>query len=156
MASTSTSSRRALSLKSLQGTANAPNKSGQRVPSASFKRPRSPEAPENSSTAKKARASLALSASALQKEKDAKRERQEREQQKQEFKDKYTKAFPSWTFYFDTENISMKTSQINLLRSRVQELGGVRNNSLLRELPGLTLPLASRGVLLKADYTSRN
>ncbi|KAJ2936555.1 hypothetical protein H1R20_g534, partial [Candolleomyces eurysporus] len=125
MATTSTSVRRALSLKSLQASANHPQKSTQRHPSsASFKRPRSPEPTENSSTAKKARASTAISASALQKEKEAKRERLEREQQKQEFKDKYTRAFPSWTFYFDTENISMKTSQINLLKGRVEQLGG--------------------------------
>ena len=47
----------------------------------------------------------------------------EREQKEVEFREKYTRAFPTWKFYFDTEKpLSVNESS---LRARVLSLGAV-------------------------------
>ncbi|KAK7057308.1 DBF4-type domain-containing protein [Favolaschia claudopus] len=62
-------------------------------------------------------------------EKDKVRRHTEREQQRVEFRDKYRKAFPSWKFYFDVDNIvaenvaSIKSSQV-----KIRQLNGTIEN----------------------------
>jgi regulatory subunit for Cdc7p protein kinase len=49
----------------------------------------------------------------------------EKEQQKAEFRDKYRRAFPSWTFHLDMDHIEPDRSAVGSLEARIQELGGV-------------------------------
>ncbi|KAF7335857.1 DBF4-type domain-containing protein [Mycena sanguinolenta] len=45
--------------------------------------------------------------------------------QREEFRQKYRSAFPSWTFYFDIENIAPENqSKIKLASAKVRQLGG--------------------------------
>jgi len=55
--------------------------------------------------------------------KSRERHRTEREQQRLEFKEKYRRAFPSWTFYLDTSSIN--DQRLELFQSRILKLGGV-------------------------------
>ncbi|KAK2467783.1 hypothetical protein APHAL10511_000078 [Amanita phalloides] len=48
----------------------------------------------------------------------------EKEQQKAEFRDKYRRAFPSWTFYLDMDHIEPDRAVVTSLETRIQELGG--------------------------------
>jgi regulatory subunit for Cdc7p protein kinase len=48
-------------------------------------------------------------------------ERSEREQQKAEFKEKYSRAFPTFTFCFDIDNVG----PVDVLVSKIRQLGGV-------------------------------
>ncbi|KAF6760014.1 Dfp1/Him1, central region-domain-containing protein [Ephemerocybe angulata] len=118
MASTM-SGRRALSTRSLQTPSLSSQKASARPSSASFKRPRSPEPAEHNSASqtKKPRASASTSTGKRQ-------ERLERDQQKQEFKEKYTRAFPTFRFYFEQDHIALKPTQVNLLIARIEDLGG--------------------------------
>lgn len=75
---------------------------------------------------------------------------EERLRQEERFKDKYTRAFPSFKFYFDSLDASAKHSFSN----RVQQLGAVSTHfpqplSLL----SLTSFIANRGFLLSVSYT---
>ncbi|KAF8629941.1 hypothetical protein AX15_003179 [Amanita polypyramis BW_CC] len=45
-------------------------------------------------------------------------------QQKAEFRDKYRRAFPSWTFHFDLDHIEPDRAAVVSLEVRIQELGG--------------------------------
>lgn len=49
------------------------------------------------------------------------RKHAEREQQKAEFKDKFTRAFPTFTFCFDIDNVG----PVDALVSMIRQLGGV-------------------------------
>jgi len=82
-----------------------------------IKRPRSPDhgGALAHPVTKRVRSNLVAE---LQKEKMA-----EREQMEAEFRDKYTRAFPMWKFYFDTEK-TLSVSQSSL-KSRVLQLGAV-------------------------------
>lgn len=132
------SSRRALSNRTQHTPALSVGKGsqGRSNSSASFKRPRSPEPGEHLSASQSKRARGASTSASLR-EKERRRDKEDRldkEQQKQEFREKYSKAFPLWTFYFDLDNISMKSSQVKLLTSRIEALGGVsRTHSILGE-----------------------
>ena len=48
-------------------------------------------------------------------------ERAEREQQRAEFRDKYSRAFPTFTFCFDIDNVG----PVDALVSMIHQLGGV-------------------------------
>jgi regulatory subunit for Cdc7p protein kinase len=48
-------------------------------------------------------------------------ERGDREQQKVEFKEKFTRAFPTFTFCFDIDNVGPVDSLVSMIR----QLGGV-------------------------------
>jgi regulatory subunit for Cdc7p protein kinase len=50
-------------------------------------------------------------------------QRNDREQQRLEFKEKYRRAFPGWTFYLDSESID--APQLESFRSRILQLEGV-------------------------------
>lgn len=49
----------------------------------------------------------------------------EREQQRAEFKEKYTRAFPTFTFYFDVEHIDPTHGNLLDFEARIRHLGGV-------------------------------
>ncbi|KAF5386259.1 hypothetical protein D9615_002435 [Tricholomella constricta] len=90
------------------------------------KRPRSPEPSADPSafhpTSKRVKA--AMDPSPAPKARDRLRERKhvEREQQKAEFKEKYTRAFPSFTFYFDELNLG--SVALDTYEEMIEELGG--------------------------------
>ena len=51
----------------------------------------------------------------------------EREAQKEEFRIKYTRAFPSWVFYFDLDLLDPDSGSVReYLEAKVCQLGGVR------------------------------
>ena len=59
--------------------------------------------------------------------KDKEQKRQTREAAKNEFRVKYTRAFPSWVFYFDLDQLDPDAAALrSLLASRVTQLGAVR------------------------------
>ena len=92
---------------------------------AAVKRPRSPEplAIQVTQDAVKRQKSQSHHAKDILelKEKEREKRRVEREAAKEEFRVKYSKAFPSWTFYFDTSD-----GERDALASRVVKLNGVR------------------------------
>lgn len=94
-----------------------------RTASGSIKRPRSPDQLGDANlphlTSKRARATLAV---ATTRDDDKTRKRAEREQ---EFKDKYTRAFPSWNFYFDLNSIDTDSAARNVFEAKIKLLGGV-------------------------------
>ena len=94
---------------------NSPGKT--RVVSGS-KRLRSPERGVHAQPIMKRARLVPVAARDLQKERKA-----EREQREAEFRDKYTRAFPTWKFYFDTEK-PLSVSQSSL-KMRVVQLGAV-------------------------------
>jgi hypothetical protein len=60
-------------------------------------------------------------------DKEKARRHAQREQQRLEFKEKYRRAFPSWKFYFDTDNIHPdNVSAVKLAQAKIRQLGGVR------------------------------
>jgi len=103
---------------------NSPQKS--RTPSAP-KRPRSPEPAGD--VPKRVRPTLAepiTTALPEEERKDKDQRRQAREVAKNEFRVKYTRAFPSWVFYFDLDQLDPDTAALrNSLVSRVAQLGAV-------------------------------
>lgn len=86
-----------------------------------LKRPRSPDILSHNATHDPAVAKKFRTSSATTKENvDKERRRAERENLKEEFRYKYTKAFPSWTFYFNTTD-----AERDALTPRVTYLHGV-------------------------------
>lgn len=86
------------------------------------KRPRSPDPsldPSISQQSSKRIKAIAPSP-AIVRDKTRERKHTEREQQKAEFKDKYTRAFPTFTFYFE-EDVALDTYE-----DMIEQLGGVR------------------------------
>ncbi|KAJ7209526.1 Dfp1/Him1, central region-domain-containing protein [Mycena pura] len=62
-------------------------------------------------------------------DKDKARRHAEREQQRMEFKEKYTRAFPGWKFYVDTDNIHPdNVSSVKLAQVKIRQLGGSIEN----------------------------
>ena len=97
--------------------------SGVSLPSArkppSAKRARSPEPPASNAhetSSKRAKAAPDSAATGQ----DRKSRRVEREQ---EFREKYGRAFPGFTFYFDVDCLS--SSEIDVLEKRVTNMGAV-------------------------------
>ena len=98
------------------------------------KRARSPDTRHIQATAgeaqvaKRARCTTVMTAATTkmreQEAREKERRRAEREAQKEEFRIKYTKAFPSWVFYFDTtdsegEELAGRVMQLNAVCGRV-------------------------------------
>ncbi|KAG6369671.1 Dfp1/Him1, central region-domain-containing protein [Boletus reticuloceps] len=102
---------------------NSPQKS--RTPSAPVKRPRSPEPVGDAP--KRVRATLGEPVTTTlpdEERKDKEQRRQAREVSKNEFRVKYTRAFPSWVFYFDLDQLDPDIAALrNSLVSRVTQLG---------------------------------
>ena len=104
---------------------NSPQKS--RTPSTTVKRPRSPE--PTGDAPKRVRATLAEPIATTlpdEERKDKEQRRQAREATKNEFRVKYTRAFPSWVFYFDLDQLDPDIAALrSSLVSRVTQLGAV-------------------------------
>ncbi|GLB37228.1 putative zinc finger in DBF-like proteins [Lyophyllum shimeji] len=118
-----TLNRRPLATRSLQASSTLSPLKSHRTVSAS-KRPRSPEPPVDPSTSQPTTKRVkALDPSPASKARDQLRERKhlEREQQKAEFKEKYTRAFPAFTFYFDELNIG--SVALDAYEERIEQLG---------------------------------
>lgn len=98
----------------------SPNKTPRVI---SAKRPHSPDLTAPRAKLKRARA-MPPQETAMP-DNDKERRHAEREQQKAEFREKYCRAFPKWSFYFDTENIDLEPVSITSFELRVQQLGGV-------------------------------
>ncbi|KAF8891667.1 Dfp1/Him1, central region-domain-containing protein [Infundibulicybe gibba] len=96
----------------------------------SSKRPRSPD-PQGDSlplppNVKRPRAAAPQSTAGPVRDlgKERKLSAAQREQQKVEFKEKYCRAFPSWTFYFDLDHIEPDRGTAKALEAKIQQLGG--------------------------------
>lgn len=91
----------------------------------SAKRARSPE-PHPAKATKRIRP-LAQAATTAVPEDGKGRKKVEREQQKAEFKEKYTKAFPSWVFYFDPDILDVANTEPlrQDMKRKIHLLGGV-------------------------------
>ncbi|KAJ7078930.1 Dfp1/Him1, central region-domain-containing protein [Mycena belliarum] len=86
------------------------------------KRPRSPD---QSLEVQPKRQKAVASTNGQDVDKEKARRHAEREQQRTEFKDKYRRAFPSWKFYFDTDNIHPdNVSAVKLAQAKIRQLGG--------------------------------
>lgn len=96
----------------------------------SCKRPRSPDTAGDAqaahSTTKRAKPVSQLHAVATPRDEEKERKRAHREAREAEFKLKYSRAFPGWTFYFDLDHLDKDTSARETLESKVVQLGGVR------------------------------
>jgi len=101
--------------------------------STTSKRPRSPEPcldqQQQQHSAKRSRPTPPESPAAPGREEDHKlkeRKRLEREAQREEFRSKYTRAFPSWIFYFDWDVSDIDDEAKKRLQARVLQMGAVR------------------------------
>ena len=88
------------------------------------KRARSPDpyayyAPHEPTSVKRHRTQSAVTKENIP---DKEKRRAEREALKEEFRIKYTRAFPSWTFYFDTSD-----AERDFLAPRILHLNGVND-----------------------------
>lgn len=122
--------RRPLTNRSVQGPSN-PSPSKQTRTVSGSKRPLSPDHGDfhASSTVKRARSANTQETPTPQDSRGPEKgkkasERIEREQKAIEFKDKYSRAFPTFKFYFDYENVGPKDAV--QLKSMILRLGGVR------------------------------
>ncbi|KAG6820884.1 hypothetical protein H0H93_010228 [Arthromyces matolae] len=89
------------------------------------KRPRSPEQPTDASASRQVSKRIKapdMHPTSFARDKVKERKLIEREQQKTEFKDKYTRAFPSFTFYFDELNITHEEQ--DFFEDSIEKLGG--------------------------------
>jgi len=152
--------RRPLSTRTLP---NSPSKAT-RIVSGS-KRARSPEHGEAQGQRVLKRARVLAPPPVIVPTRDLRKERErktEREQQEAEFREKYTRAFPTWKFYFDTEKpLSISESS---LKSRVLSLGSVcraifvpfdNNSSLIcRELSIFSIKMLHTSLLTQTFRAS--
>lgn len=90
----------------------------------SGKRPRSPDGRDAQRQADSKR-SKCIALSPLEDRKEKEKRKVTRDAANEEFRLKYTKAFPSWTFYFDTPDWEKET-----LAARVTQLNGVSLNDI--------------------------
>lgn len=101
--------------------------------SATSKRPHSPDVSPSRAPVKRARATTVLGAPKRvldPAKEDAKR--QQKEQQEAIFRERYTKAFPDWGFYFDLDNIvPLDVRSREDLEQKIEDLGGVRCSIIL-------------------------
>ncbi|KAJ7647471.1 hypothetical protein FB45DRAFT_893546 [Roridomyces roridus] len=90
------------------------------------KRPRSPD---NTLEILPKRLKAAPAGPVKEGDNDKARRHAEREQQRVEFKDKYRRAFPSWKFYFDLDNIHAENaSSVKVAQTKIRQLGGSIEN----------------------------
>ncbi|KAK0461411.1 Dfp1/Him1, central region-domain-containing protein [Desarmillaria tabescens] len=87
-----------------------------------IKRPRSPEI---DATVEFKRQRAAGPDTSAPKYKDKERRHTERAQKDKEFKDKYSRAFPTFTFHFDLSHLEPDTGLRKSLEARIVQLGGV-------------------------------
>ncbi|KAF8894915.1 Dfp1/Him1, central region-domain-containing protein [Gymnopilus junonius] len=116
--------RRPLANRSVQPHASylSPTKSHRTV--SGSKRPHSPDRQDVFSNLTTKRARAAPHGPSTQAPRDLQKERRHmvREQREEEFKDKYKRAFPDWTFCFDSVDVS--SSIVQTFKARILQLGG--------------------------------
>jgi regulatory subunit for Cdc7p protein kinase len=98
-----------------------------RTVSGASKRARSPD-PAGDMNSKRAKGppSPGTLAAREDERKEKERRKTEREAQKEEFRIKYTRAFPSWVFYFDLDLLDPDSASAReYLEAKVCQLGGV-------------------------------
>ena len=104
--------------------------------SSTSKRARSPDLPGDTNS-KRARGILPSPGTLTAREderKEKERRKTEREAQKEEFRIKYTRAFPSWVFYFDLDLLDPDSASAReYLEAKVSQLGGVGYVHHMRE-----------------------
>ena len=111
--------RRPLVSRSLQGHSKlSPTK--QLRTSSTSKRPRSPE-PQT--TQKRVRSATIKCTVPTTRDLSKEQRIAEREQKEEEFRRKYSRSFPLWTFYLDIDNID--PSLVQSFKSRLRHLGAV-------------------------------
>lgn len=116
-----------------------------------LKRPRSPDIHSQNAIHDPAATKKFRTSSATTKENvDKECRRAERENLKEEFRYKYTKAFPSWTFYFDTTD-----AERDALVPRVLYLHGVRAISTLPRLANIRRSASPSSSLTKSPTSLR-
>ena len=114
--------RRPLASRSLQGYSN-PSPAKQLRISSTSKRPRSPDHPELQTTHKRVRTATVKSTVPTTRDLTKEQRIAEREQKEEEFRRKYSRSFPLWTFYLDIDNID--PSLVQSFKSRLRHLGAV-------------------------------
>ncbi|KII92343.1 hypothetical protein PLICRDRAFT_88953 [Plicaturopsis crispa FD-325 SS-3] len=115
----------------------------------SAKRARSPE-PAGDASTKRARSMTAAGSTTVllaspnntatrdEDRREKERRRAEREMQKEEFRVKYTKAFPSWTFYFDLDIVDPESAALREnLEAKVSHLGATVDDFFSNEITHL-------------------
>lgn len=128
-------SRRPLAARPPQSLAPAPSPARHLKSAQLPKRPRSPDSAAHNlgSLIKRHKPTLtstSTQANPIKKERKPEhaklkeQQRAEREQQRLEFKEKYCRAFPNWTFHLDTESMESE-HQLESFQSRIQQLGAV-------------------------------
>ncbi|KAK0455127.1 Dfp1/Him1, central region-domain-containing protein [Armillaria borealis] len=98
------------------------------------KRPRSPEG--DAAVEFKRQRAVGPDISAP-KYKEKERRHTERAQKDKEFKDKYSRAFPTFTFHFDVSHLEPDTSLRKSLEARIVQLGGVIEDFFSKEVTHL-------------------
>lgn len=110
----------------------------------SVKRARSPDHQDlTAPRAKLKRARAIPPQEMLLQENEKERRHAEREQQKAEFREKYRRAFPKWSFYFDTENIDLEPGHVAAFELKIQQLGGASRIALIH-LQSTHQPISGR------------
>lgn len=92
------------------------------------KRPRSPDPsadPSASHQLSKRVKAVPLSPAITVRDRQRERKHAEREQQRLEFREKYSRAFPGFIFYFEEDNIG--PVDLDEYEDRIEQLGGVRS-----------------------------
>lgn len=100
-----------------------------RTVSGASKRARSPDGAGDLTSKRAKGGPLSPNTLAIREEERKERERRkmEREAQKEEFRVKYTRAFPTWVFYFDLDLLDPDSASAReYLEGKVTQLGGVR------------------------------
>ena len=114
--------RRPLAGRSLQGPSNHSPSKQLRISSTS-KRPRSPDHCEPQTTHKRVRSATVKSTVPTTRDLTKEQRIAEREQKEEEFRRKYSRSFPLWTFYLDIDNID--PSLVQSFKYRLRHLGAV-------------------------------
>ncbi|KAG7446419.1 uncharacterized protein BT62DRAFT_931861 [Guyanagaster necrorhizus] len=102
----------------------------------STKRPHSPEAYIDAAVEFKRQRAIGPNVSAP-KHKDKERRHTERAQKDKEFKDKYSRAFPTFTFHFDLSNLEPDTGLRKSLEARITQLGGIIDDFFSKDVTHL-------------------
>jgi regulatory subunit for Cdc7p protein kinase len=107
--------------------------------SSNLKRPRSPDYLQDPASLKRQKAATVSRSPApsvsqqtvttTAKDEEAELRREQRRIDREQFRIKYTKAFPSWSFYFDSDVAEHEPGLKEALEERIEALGGVRGFS---------------------------
>ncbi|KAK0212983.1 Dfp1/Him1, central region-domain-containing protein [Desarmillaria ectypa] len=102
-----------------------------------IKRPRSPEVSHMDGAVEFKRQRAAGTDISAPKYKDKERRHTERAQKDKEFKDKYSRAFPTFTFHFDLSHLEPDTGLRKSLEARIVQLGGIIDDFFSKDVTHL-------------------